>query len=288
MAIITISRGCYSHGKEVAEKTAEMMGYKLLSRETIIEEANQRYNVPEKELIKSIHDAPSVLERFTRGREKYLSYIQASLLQHAKEDDIVYHGHGSHILLPDISHVLNIRIIADMSDRITYMQQQKKISDKEAMRQIIAEDTTRARWANYLYKIDITDPSFYDMTINIKKMDIDEAAEIICHAAKKKTFKATKTSRQAVTDLALATRVRAAIESSCKPDLKVSVTATKGIVHIRTETQSIRKTGYTNPKTEAFMKEKMKQEIADEISSAISGIPDIKNVIYEVEPPSYS
>ncbi|MFW5958231.1 MAG: cytidylate kinase family protein, partial [Desulfosalsimonas sp.] len=66
MTIITISRGCFSHGKEVAEKTAEILNYEVLSRETIIEEANHLYNVPEKELIQSIHDAPSVLERFTR------------------------------------------------------------------------------------------------------------------------------------------------------------------------------------------------------------------------------
>ncbi|MFP4193963.1 MAG: AAA family ATPase [Desulfobacterales bacterium] len=288
MTIITISRGCFSHGKEVAEKTAEILNYEVLSRETIIEEANHLYNVPEKELIQSIHDAPSVLERFTRGREKYLSYIQAALLEHAKNDNIVYHGHGSHLLLPDISHVLNVRIIADMADRIKFMQQNRRISEKEAMRHIATEDATRVRWAHYLYKIDLTNPHLYDMIINIKRFNIDEAAETICHTARKKTFKATRDSKQAVSDLALKTKVKAAIENNCRPDLKVAVSASGGIVHIRAETQHIRKTGYTNPKTESYVKKKIKQEIADEISSAISGISGIKNVVYEVEPPTYN
>ncbi|MCF8111425.1 MAG: cytidylate kinase-like family protein [Desulfobacteraceae bacterium] len=288
MTIITISRGCFSHGKEVAEKTAEILNYKVLSREHIIEEANQLYNVPEKELIQSIHDAPSVLERFTRGREKYLSYIQAALLEHAKNDNIVYHGHGSHLLLPDISHVLNVRIIADMADRIKFMQQSQNISEKEALRHIATEDATRVRWAHYLYKIDLTNPHLYDMTLNIKRFDIDEAAETICHAARKKTFKATRSSRQAAADLALKTKVKASIESHCKPDLNVSVTANKGIVHIRAEPHSIRKTGYTNPKTEKYLQEKTKKEIADEIAAAISGITEIKNVSYDVVPPAYS
>ncbi|MFP4159586.1 MAG: AAA family ATPase, partial [Desulfobacterales bacterium] len=285
---ITISRGCFSHGKEVAEKTADLLGYSVLSRETIIEEANQLYNVPEKELIQSIHDAPSVLNRFTRGREKYLSYIQATLLQHAKNDNIVYHGHGSHLLMPNISHVLNVRIIADMSDRIEFMRQSRNITGKEAMRHITAEDNTRTRWASYLYKVDLADPHSYDMTINIHRMSIDEAADIICSASAKKTFQPTAESRKAVADLALSTRVKAAIESYCRPDLKVKVTATGGIVRISAETQTIRKTGYINPKTDSYLKEKMKQEVADEISAAIEDIPDIKNVIYEVEPPSYS
>lgn len=288
MSIITISRGCFSHGKEVAEKVAGLLGYKVLSRETLIEEANQIYHVPEKDLIKSIHDAPSVLERLTRGRERYLSYIQAVLLTHVKNDNLVYHGHGSHLLLPSISHVFNVRIIAAMADRIAFMQQNRNISEKEAMHYIAAEDTHRARWAHYLYKIDITDPLLYDMILNIKNLNIDEAGEIIAHAAKMKAFQATTESRQAVMDLALSTRVKAAIENTCKPDLKVSVTAKKGSVHIRAETTSIRKTGYTNAKTDAYVKETMKQEITDEIAAAIAEIPDIKNVVYEVYPPSYT
>jgi cytidylate kinase len=287
MTIITISRGCFSHGKEVAEKTAKILNYKVMSRETIIEEANQIYNVPEKELIQSVHNAPSVLERFTRGREKYLSYIQAVLLQHAKNDNMIYHGHGSHLLLPNISHVLNIRITADLSDRIEFMQQLHNISEKEAMRHINEEDTTRARWAYYLYKVDITDPRYYDMTINIKRMNTNEAAEIISHTAKKESFQPTNESWQAVNDLALGTRVKAAIESYCKPDIKPVVTAKSGIVNIRVITSNIRKTGATNPMTEDYFREKMEQEISKEISSAISDIPDIKKVIYDINPPSY-
>ncbi len=288
MSIITISRGCFSHGKEVAEKVGSILGYNVLSRETLIEEANQVYHVPEKELIKSIHDAPSVLERLTRGREQYISYIQAMLLEHAKKDNLVYHGHGSHLLLPDISHVLNVRIIADMADRIAFMQQIQNISEKEAMRYITAEDTNRSRWAHYLYKRDITDPHLYDMIININNMNIGDAAQMICYAAQMDSFQVTPESRQAVSDLAVGSRIKAAIENTCKTDLKVTVTASKGNIHIRAEAPSIRKTGYTNPKTAEYVKETMKQEISEELAAAIAGIPDIKNVVYEIVPPSYS
>ncbi|MFO7840183.1 MAG: cytidylate kinase-like family protein [Desulfosalsimonadaceae bacterium] len=287
MAIITISRGCFSHGKEVAERVAEMLGYKILSRETLIEEANQFYHVPEKELIKSIHDAPSVLGRLVRGREKYLSYIQARLLEYAKDDKLIYHGHASHLLLPEISHVFNVRIIAEMADRIAFMQQNQNISYKEAMQRINAEDANRARWAHYLYKADITDPCMYDMVINIKNLGIAEASQLICNGSQMESFRATRQSRQAVADLALSSRVKAAVESSSKPELSVEVTASSGSVHIRAQAPNIRKTGYAHPKTDQYVKETMQREIRNQITSAISGIEDIKNVVYDIIPPEY-
>ncbi|MBW1732092.1 MAG: cytidylate kinase family protein, partial [Deltaproteobacteria bacterium] len=66
MAIITISRGSFSHGKEIAEKVAAKLGYECISREVLIE-ASEFFNVAEMKLTKSIHDAPSILERMTHG-----------------------------------------------------------------------------------------------------------------------------------------------------------------------------------------------------------------------------
>jgi hypothetical protein len=41
MPIITISRGCYSRGKEVAEKVAKELGYQCLSREILLEASDK-------------------------------------------------------------------------------------------------------------------------------------------------------------------------------------------------------------------------------------------------------
>ena len=68
MSIITISRGSYSRGKEVAEKLAQYLGYQCLSRDILLE-ASERYNIPESKLIRAIHDATSILERFTYRKE---------------------------------------------------------------------------------------------------------------------------------------------------------------------------------------------------------------------------
>jgi hypothetical protein len=55
MPVITISRGSYSHGREVAEKLCARLGYRCLSREIILK-ASEHFNTPEIELTKAIHD----------------------------------------------------------------------------------------------------------------------------------------------------------------------------------------------------------------------------------------
>ena len=81
MPIITISRGSYSKGKEVAEKVARKLGYKCLARDAIIE-TSKEFNIPEIKLVRAIHDAPSILERFHCSKEKYLAYLHVTMLEH--------------------------------------------------------------------------------------------------------------------------------------------------------------------------------------------------------------
>ena len=69
MSIVTISRGSYSKGKEVAENVAQRLGYECIARDAIID-ASKEFNIPEIKLIRAIHDAPTILERFNYSKEK--------------------------------------------------------------------------------------------------------------------------------------------------------------------------------------------------------------------------
>src|SRR3972149_1794608 len=89
MGCITISRGSYSYGKEIAEKVAARLNYECVGRDALLE-ASETFNIPEIKLLEAIRDAPSVLGRFTYGKERYISYIQAALLNKMKKDNIVY------------------------------------------------------------------------------------------------------------------------------------------------------------------------------------------------------
>ncbi len=58
MAIITISRGSYSFGKMIAERVADILSYRCMSREVLVETASKNH-IKEKELFKALHDSPS-------------------------------------------------------------------------------------------------------------------------------------------------------------------------------------------------------------------------------------
>jgi len=169
MSIITISRGSYTHGKEIAEKVAQKLGYECIAREILIE-ASKHFNVPEAKLVNAIKNAPSFLDRFTYGKEKYIAYIQAAILQHLKKDNVVYHGFAGHFFVKDVPHVLKVRIIANLEERIKLVMEREKISREKAIKFIERVDKERSKWALHLYGIDTQDPSLYDPAI--KKITI--------------------------------------------------------------------------------------------------------------------
>ncbi len=207
MAIITVSRGSYSYGKEVAEKVAQKLGYKCYAREVILA-ASKEFNIPEITFLKAIHDAPSILERLSYGREKFITYFQASLLKYLRTDNVVYHGLAGHFYVKGVSHVLKVRIVADLKDRIQIMMGRESIPYEEALERLKKDDLARSKWSQYLYGINTADPILYDLVIRVRKMTVDDAVKIICHTAGLDTFKTTPESQKAMEDLVLETEVR--------------------------------------------------------------------------------
>lgn len=229
MSIITISRGCYSRGKEVAEKVARNLGYDCISRDILLD-ASEQYNIPEFKLERAIHHAPSILDRFTNGKERYIAYIQSALLKYLREDNIVYHGLAGHFFLKGVSHVLKVRIIADIEDRIQLEMEREKKSPQEALRIIKGDDEQRRKWSMQLYGIDTHDPSLYDLVIHISRITVDDAADIICHTVGKEHFEATPQSRKAMDNLSLAAEVKAVL---IETNPTVETTAADGKVNVR-------------------------------------------------------
>ena len=106
------------------------LGYDCISRDILLE-ASDEFNIPEIKLIRALHDPASVLERFTHGKDRYMSYLYDALLQHVRKDNIVYHGLAGQCFLPDIPHVLKVRVIADMKDRVNEEMRRENISAEE-------------------------------------------------------------------------------------------------------------------------------------------------------------
>ncbi len=233
MAIITISRGSFSKGKEVAEKTADRLGYDCISREILLE-ASKQFNVPEMQLKRAIHDAPSILDQLQHNKQTYIAYVRSALTRRVRMDNVVYHGLAGHLLLQGVPHVLKVRITAKLEDRIEAEMKRENISEKEARSLILKDDQERRKWTRSLYGVDPWDSSLYDLVIRIYKFHVEDAVDLICLAASRPQFNTTDSSRHTLEDLAIACQVKAALVEQF-PD--VAVTSQYGNVIIYTKTQ---------------------------------------------------
>jgi cytidylate kinase len=208
--IITISRGSASGGRALAEGVAGRLGYALVSREDIIEEA-AKYGGSEAELQEALLQPVRLRDRFGHARRRYLAFVQLALCERASAGRVIYHGNAGHLLLRGVSHVLCVRLIAPMAHRIAVVMEREHLSREEATRQIEVRDRQREEWTRFLYGVDWLDSGLYDLTINLQTLSMGSAVELVAAAAEREELQPSDASRRAMADLLLASRVRAAL-----------------------------------------------------------------------------
>jgi cytidylate kinase len=233
MPIITISRGSASGGLLLAQGLAARLRYDLVSREDIIQAAS-RFGVSEERLQEALLKPVRFWDRFRHERRQYLAFVQEALCERAKEDRIIYHGNAGHLLLWGISHVLCVRLIAPMAFRIKVVMERQQMIREDAIRFIEERDAQRKAWTRFLYGVDWLDPSLYDLTINLQTLEVGSAVELVSAAAERAEFQPTPESRKAMTDLHLASRVRAALAADrATASADVEVHADGDVVRLR-------------------------------------------------------
>ena len=250
MPIVTISRGSYSRGREVAEKLAKKLQYDCVSREILLE-ASEEFNIPEISLVRAIHDSPSVLERIRHGRERYISYYQYELLKYVQKDNVVYHGLAGQFFLRHISHVVKVRILASPEDRLNEVMQRDGVGQREAEHILRKDDEERRRWAMKLYGIDTWDSRLYDMVLLIDQLTVDDAVELIHAAVNKPAFETTEASQQTLNDQLLCARIHAMLVNA---SLMVEVRVEDGLVTLCNLGEVLRSDSVLRGKIEEMIK----------------------------------
>ena len=233
MPIITISRGSFSGGTMLAEGLASRLGYRSIDRDQIIQKA-AAWGVSEDDLRSAIEKPPTFLGQSQHTKYIYLAFIQAALTEEVRTGNVIYHGLAGHLLLGSGPHLLRTRIIAPMEFRIAMVQDRTKCNRREAIAYIENKDMDRRKWTMFLYGVDWTDASLYDLVLNLEQMNLEEACDVIWHAAQLKCFAATADTQRAIDDLATASRVKARLAMDpATSDIQFEVTARGGAVSVK-------------------------------------------------------
>jgi len=263
MAIIIISRASYSHGAEIAERVSQELNYRCISKE-VISLASQEFDIPEDYLRQAIEKAPSILDRFSFAKKKYVAYIRSALLEYAVEDNLVYHGLAGHFLLFGIPNILRVMISATPEERMKVVMRRENVSEKEALKAIEKFDKVRKKWAMYFHGKDPWDLSMYDFGVVVGRLTIDDAVTKILNAVKLPSFQMTPELRQHLMNESLAAKVKSDLMNFYH-DVEVSVEDNTVVVHIQ---RSL----------------KQEEAITEDIREIIMEMHDVKDVRVDVIP----
>ena len=101
------------------------------------------------------------------------------------QGEVVIIGRGAGCILPAES-TLNVRIVAPLNDRIAYMSQWLRLTEKEAAEEVRLRDSRRAEFIPTHFHRQPGDIYQYDLILNSTLLGEDLVAELIARAARAK------------------------------------------------------------------------------------------------------
>ena len=198
MAVITISRqfgaGGLTLGKMIAEKfgyafadtevikmIAEMANVSTSFVETVEKEAGGKFS----KIINRLVSKP-LLERVLKDErgyideEIYLDYLVLIIAQMADDGNVVILGRGSQYILNDHPDAYHFLLIDEFDNRVRFMVERYNLSQSRAVQVVKNEDKRRLNLYRKLGKADYDKPSLYHLVLNMAKVSLDKAFELVC------------------------------------------------------------------------------------------------------------
>lgn len=273
MSIVTISRGTFSGGEALAQCLTKKTGLPAVGVE-VIKEAAILYGISESEISQQLKQGPNVWERLLgEKRRLYFIALQSAMAERAAKGDFIYHGLAGHFLLHGVPNVFKVRLVAPLSYRIKSEVAKKNITEEVAKQYIKKVDERRKQWTKFFYNVDWTDPSLYDMVINLENLSLDTACGIIMYALSQPEFQSTPEKKKAVEDFALSCQVKAKIALNERTKgIELDVEVKEGNVRIQGKL-------YT---TVGMFATGLRQSEA-EIITIVKSVPGVKDVKVELQ-----
>jgi len=202
MAVITISRFFGAGGQTLGEKVAKKLNYAFVDNEVI-----QLVAIEAKVSAASIDshesDTSGIFKRFvSKVTPKGLRNLVADIDEETVEEEIyadllgkiirdiasggnaVIMGRGGQYFLKDDDDAYRVLMVANREDRIQFMEQNYNLPHRQAAKAVNIEDLKRANLYRRLKKTDYDDHNLYHLVLNMSKLNMDQACELVCELIK--------------------------------------------------------------------------------------------------------
>ena len=212
MSLITVTTSIGCGALAVSQKVADDLKIEIYDDERLQQEAlDMGYS---SEDLKGFDEkAPGLFDRLLRRRpEIYNELMAAVIYEVAHRDEGIIIGHGATYFLKDFGCALHLRMHTSEQFRIRRLMDQLKISQETALNMIKNRDNELKVFLDFLFQIDWNDFSLYDLVINVDKLGIDAAAEMIVNLAKMESIQqCSLTALESMEKLSLLKKVEAAV-----------------------------------------------------------------------------
>ena len=211
MSIISIFTGTYCNEESAIKEILRKTGYKHLTDSDIVSRAVKLSGLSESKIVRAFSAKTSAFNQFTHEKERSVAYLRLAVAESLDEDNILLNGFTSLLIPMTITHVLRMCIIADMKYRIS-IASSTGMSESEALKVIHKSDEDKISWTkSILGKDDPWNISLYDMLLPTDKMTLEEISDLVGKNLGGEILKSSETSRKAVQDFILASRVETAL-----------------------------------------------------------------------------
>jgi len=212
MSLITVTTSLGCGAKLVAQNVAEILKLELYDDNRLQKEAvGMGYS---SEDLKAFDEkAPGLFDRLLRRSPEIYDELMAGVIYEvARRGEGVIIGHGSFYFLKDFSCALHLRLHASNQFRIQRLVQTRKVSPETALKMIENRDNELRSFLNFLFQIDWNDLALYDLMINVDKLGVTAAVEMIVNLAETEHIQqCSLNALESMEKLSLLKRVEAAV-----------------------------------------------------------------------------
>jgi len=191
---VTISRQAGCGGVIVAEKLANYLqqhaptpgkAWAIFDRDLMLKvladhklPAHLEKFLPE-DRVSAIEDTLADIFGVRPTSETLVHQTAETIIKFAELGNVIIVGRGGNFVTAKLPHVLRVRLVAPLEDRIERIIRDDHKTPADARRFCLEEEQHRARYIKTYYRADINDPANYHLTINTSRIGYDSAAKLL-------------------------------------------------------------------------------------------------------------
>ena len=115
-------------------------------------------------------------------KEQYTGALTGVVKKICREGGVIIHGHGSHLVAAGHGESLNVFVAASFEQRAGNVAAQESVSEDEAAKRLKDADGEVQSVSSHLWGGDIGDTGAFDITVNLDRVTVQEAARLIVGA----------------------------------------------------------------------------------------------------------